>query len=425
MPSASFPLISAAEAEAILLALVTPPGPDQAEIVPLAAALGRVLATPLAASQPLPPWDNAAMDGYALRAAEVSQASPDHPARLTLGEVIAAGAVPQQPLAPGQAARLFTGSMLPAGADTVVMQEVTRVVGNQVEIFTSPSLGQFVRQRGSFYQPGSPLLSAGLPIGAPELALLATAQWAQVPVLPRPRVAILSTGNELVEVGSPLQPGQIVDANQPALVALVQRAGAVPLALGRVPDQSAALGLAIATAQPQADLILSSGGVSVGDFDYVDSVLRELGATLWITAVAVKPGKPLTVATLPRPHGAPPLLYLGLPGNPVSALVCFWRFVEPALRKQAGLSCGWSPEWVWATTDQPLAAGGDRETYLWGNLSAGQEDYRFNLAPGSHNSANLVNLAGSNALAVVPTGTTHIPGQSRVRVMVVRRIARI
>ncbi|MFM7324335.1 MAG: gephyrin-like molybdotransferase Glp, partial [Nodosilinea sp.] len=352
------PPISAAEAEARLLALITPPGPQQAEIVPLAAALGRVLATPLRASQPLPPWDNSAMDGYALRAAEVGQASPDQPARLTLGEVIAAGAVPQQPLGPGQAARLFTGSILPPGADTVVMQEVTRVVGNQVEIFAPPPLGQFVRRRGSFYQPGNLLLPAGLRIGAPELALLASAQWAQVPVLPRPRVAILSTGNELVEVGSPLQPGQIVDAIQPALVALVQRTGAVPLPLGCIADQPQALRTAILCAQPQADLILSSGGVSVGDFDYVDSVLRELGATLWITSVAVKPGKPLTVATLPRPNGAPPLLYLGLPGNPVSALVCFWRFVEPALRKQAGLSQGWSPEWVWATTDQPLAAGG-------------------------------------------------------------------
>jgi molybdopterin molybdotransferase len=422
MHPASSPLISVAEAEARLMALVTPPGPQRAEVVPLAQALGRVLATPLTAPQPIPPWDNAAMDGYALRAAAVSQASPDQPARLTLGEVIAAGAVPQQPLAPGQAARLFTGSMLPPGADTVVMQEVTRVVGNQVEIFTPPPLGQFVRRRGSFYQPGSPLLPAGLAISAPELALLASAQWAQVPVLPRPRVAILSTGNELVEVGSPLQPGQIVDANQPALVALVQGAGAVPLPLGRVPDQATALESAIATALPQADMILSSGGVSVGDFDYVDSVLRELGATLWITAVAVKPGKPLTVATLPRPDGAPPLLYLGLPGNPVSALVCFWRFVEPALRKQAGLSRGWSPQWVWATPDQPLTAGGDRETYLWGHLSPGEEGYRFNLAPGSHNSANLVNLAGSNALAVVPVGTTHIPGQTRVRVMVVGRI---
>lgn len=415
------PLISAAEAEARLLALVIPPGPERAEMVPLAEALGRVLATPLSASQPLPPWDNSAMDGYALRAVEVGQASPDQPARLTLGEVIAAGAVPQQPLASGQAARLFTGSMLPPGADTVVMQEVTRLVGNQVEIFAPPPLGQFVRRRGSFYQPGSPLLSAGLLIGAPELALLASTQWAQVPVLPRPRVAILSTGNELVEVGSPLQPGQIVDANQPALVALVQRAGSVPLPLGCIADQPQALRTAILRAQPQADLILSSGGVSVGDFDYVDSVLRELGATLWITSVAVKPGKPLTIATLPRPNGAPPLLYLGLPGNPVSALVCFWRFVEPALRKQAGFSRGWSPEWVWATTDQPLAAGGDRETYLWGNLSPGEEGYRFSLAPGSHNSANLVNLAGSNALAVVPTGTIHIPGQSRVRVMVVGR----
>lgn len=417
-------MVPAAEAEAIILALATPlDRADAVETVALGAATGRILAQPVTGALDMPHWDNSAMDGYAVRYADVAQASADHPVALALTETIPAGKPPTQPVAPGQAARILTGSMMPSGADTVVMQEVTQGQDNRVLILEAPHLGQFVRHRGSFYQAGQPLMAAGTALGGPELAVLAAAQCVNVPVFRRLRVAILSTGDELVNPETPLQPGQIVDSNQYALAALVQAAGAEPIPLGIVPDQPEALAAAIQSALAQADVILSSGGVSVGDFDYVDRILTDLGATLHIRSVAVRPGKPLTVATFPAADQPSPVLYFGLPGNPVSALVSFWRFVEPALRKRSGLKENWSPKFVEAVTQHPLKGGGPREIYLWGRLSpnpANPSRYDFALAGGSHSSGNLVNLAGANALAVVPVGTEILPQGEVVRVMVVR-----
>jgi molybdopterin molybdotransferase len=414
-------MLSADQAAAKILALVEAP-PAAIEQVALEAAAGRVLAAPIPSPLDFPHWDNSAMDGYAVRWADVQGASTATPVTLTVTESIPAGRSPTLPVHPGQAARILTGSMLPPGADTVVIQEVTQRQGDAVMILEAPEPQQFVRHQGSFCRAGEPLLGAGLAIGGPELAVLASAQSLRVPVFPQPRVAILSTGDELVTPEQPLGPGQIVDSNQYALAALVRQAGAIALPLGIVPDRPEALRQAIAAALAQADVIISSGGVSVGDYDYVDEILADLGATLHIRAVAVKPGKPLTVATLPPGQGSTPL-YFGLPGNPVSALVTFLRFVAPALRKRSGLATGWGPGCVSATTTQPLTAGGQRETYLWGRLTLGPEGHRFSLAAGSHNSANLINLAGTNALAVVPVGTTAIPAGAAVTVMVVNGAA--
>lgn len=424
-------MIPVADAEALILDRTVPLSPERdREWVDLTAAMGRILAQTVTSDLDFPHWDNSAMDGYAVRYGDVQTAVAADPVRLTVVEEIPAGTVPQRSLASGEAARILTGSMLPAGADTVVIQEVTERQGETVVIREAPKPGQFVRSQGSFYQAGHPLLAQGLPLGAPEIAVLAAAQQTQVPVYRRLRVAILSTGSELVTADRPLQPGQIVDSNQYALAALVQQAGAVPLCLGIVPDQPEALRTAIATALTQADIILSSGGVSVGDYDYVDQILAELGATLAIRAVAIQPGKPLTFATFSAPSGdavaAPnstssPVLYFGLPGNPVSALVSFWRFVEPAMRKAAGFPQGWRPVFVTATTRQDLQSGGKRETYLWGQLTAIAGGYDFSLAPGSRSSGNLINLAGINALGVVPIGQTVIPAGSPVQVMVVGR----
>lgn len=418
-------MVPAAEAEAKILALATPlDGPQAMEQVSLGAATGRILAQPVTGGLDMPHWDNSAMDGYAVRHQDVAQASADQPVTLTLTETIPAGKPPTQPVAPGQAARILTGSMMPEGSDTVVMQEVTQRRDDRVLILEAPPPGQFVRHRGSFYQAGQPLMAAGTALGGPELAVLAAAQCVQVPVFRRLRVAILSTGDELVNPETPLEPGKIVDSNQYALAALVQAAGAEPVRMGLVPDQPDALAAAIQSALAQADVILSSGGVSVGDFDYVDRILADLGATLHIRSVAVRPGKPLTVATVPR--GGDPsasALYFGLPGNPVSALVSFWRFVEPALRKMSGLKEGWPPQFVEAVTQHPLKGGGPREIYLWGRLSPKAEtpsQYTFALAGGSHSSGNLVNLAGANALAVIPVGTERLPEGAIVQVMVVR-----
>jgi molybdopterin molybdotransferase len=351
------------------------------------------------------------MDGYAVRYEDVQTVTAEHPRELALTETIPAGRSPTLPLGPGQAARILTGSMMPVGADTIVIQEVTQREGDRVLVLEAPEPQQFVRHRGSFCRVGDALMAPGLAIGGPELAALAAAQCLQVPVFRQPRVAILSTGDELVTPETPLQPGQIVDSNQYALAALVRQAGGVPLPLGIVPDRPQALRAAIESALSQADLVVSSGGVSVGDYDYVDEILH-------IRSVAVKPGKPLTVATFPAEAEVAPL-YFGLPGNPVSALVTFWRFVAPALRKRSGLGTGWGPVFVPAITGHALRAGGPRETYLWGHLKPTAQGYEFTLAGGGHNSGNLINLAGTNALAVVPLGTTLIPAGEPVQVMVV------
>ncbi|MEA5450266.1 gephyrin-like molybdotransferase Glp [Leptolyngbya sp. CCNP1308] len=409
-------MLPAAEAEAKILDLM--PLPTEVELVSLNTCLGRVLAKAIPSPLDFPHWDNSAMDGYAVRYEDVQGASAGQPKVLTLTETIPAGRSPQLLVGPGQAARILTGSMLPAGADTIVIQEVTQREGDRVLVLETPAPQQFVRHKGSFCRAGDLLMAPGLSIGGPELAVLASAQCLQVPVFPQPRVAILSTGDELVMPDAPLQPGQIVDSNQYALAALVRQAGAVPLPLGIVPDQPQALRAAIQSALAQADVIVSSGGVSVGDYDYVDEILAELGATLHIRSVAVKPGKPLTVATFPAEGGAAPL-YFGLPGNPVSALVTFWRFVAPALRKRSGLATSWGPTFVPATTRDALKAGGQRETYLWGKLTATPQGYEFGLAGGGHNSGNLINLAGTNALAAVPVGTKLIPAGATVSVMVV------
>jgi molybdopterin molybdotransferase len=395
-------MLSVAAAESLILDL-THPLSDQ-ETVGLLTALQRILATEVTCDRDFPYWDNSAMDGYAVRVEDLQDYSPETPTILEVITEIPAGTAPQQTLQPGQAARLFTGSMMPSGADTVVMQEHTQRQGRQVRILQQPQPQAFVRHQGDYYQAGSPLLAQGTILNAPEIAVLATAQCTQIPVYRRPVVAILSTGSELIAPDQLLQPGQIIDSNRYALAALVQQTGAEVQLIDTVGDQPADVKAAIQEAL-NADLVISSGGVSVGDYDFVDQTLAELGAKIHIQAVAVKPGKPLTVATVPAPsaHAGRSVLYFGLPGNPVSALVSFWRFVQPALRKLSGQSQGWKPTFVQARSEHELCISGQRETYLWGQLRLVEGFYAFSLAGGSHSSGNLMNLIQTSGLAVLTT----------------------
>lgn len=413
-------MLPANQAEAIILDLVQPlDGKRHVEDVTLLTAIERILAAPVVSELNFPHWDNSAMDGYAVRYEDVKHSSAEAPVVLKIVEEISAGRSPKRQLKSGQAARIFTGAVMPSGADTVVMQEQTRREGDRVFILAAPKPKDFVRHGASFYQAGTPLMSPGIMIQPSELAVLAAAQCTQVKVYRRPRVAILSTGDELVKPDQPLQLGQIVDSNQYALVALVAQTGAEPFNLGIFPDKPATLKSAISQAIATADVVLSSGGVSVGDYDYVEQILAELGAKIHIRAVAVKPGKPLTFATFAATSATnhKPVLYFGLPGNPVSALVSFWRFVQPALRKLSGLAYNWGPMFVNAIAQQNLHADGKRETYLWGQLHLVDGKHEFHLARGSHSSGNLIGLVQTNGLAVIPIGDTLISKGSQVQVL--------
>ncbi len=422
------PMLSVNDAEAIILNLVQP---LDTEVVDLLAADGRILAKPVSSQLDFPHWDNSAMDGYAVRYEDVKDCSAENPAVLEIVEEIKAGYQPQSTIQQGQAARILTGAVMPVGADTVVMQEVTRREENRVFIQAASKPQEFVRHRASYYQAGTQLLPTGIILNAPEIAVLAAAQCTRLEVFRKPIVAILSTGDELISVDQPLQPGQIVDSNQYALAVLVRQSGAEPLMLGIVKDEPVALEQAVAYAIANADMVLSSGGVSVGDYDYVEQILESLGGEIRIRAVAMKPGKPLTVATFPigdgcEGGGTPPLrgriadspLYFGLPGNPVAALVTFWRFVQPAIKKRAGLAVGWEPRFVKARSRHELRSDGKRETYFWGQMFLSKEGvYEFQKAPGSHSSGNLINLALTNSLAVLPVGQTLVPAGEQVLVI--------
>lgn len=401
-------MLSVREAESIVLNLAQPLDSQRdAETVDLLAASGRVLAATVTGSLDFPYWDNSAMDGYAVRFADVENCSADKPVALDIIEDIPAGYQPQHTVQPGQAARIFTGAVMPAGADTVVMQEETRREGDRIFILVSPEKPQaFVRHKGAFYQAGMPLLNPGTVINASEMAVLATAQCIQVPVYRRLRVAIFSTGDELISPDQSLSPGKLVDSNQYALTVLLSQMGFKVIRFGIVPDRESELKEAISRAVATADVVLSTGGVSVGEYDYVEKILADLGGEIHIRAVAIKPGKPLTVAAFKRsdsPIATQDCLYFGLPGNPVSALVCCWRFVIPALRKISGLGAdAWGPELVRARCSVELRSQGKRETYVWGKLHLVAGLWEFEPASGSQNSANLINLAYTTGLAVLP-----------------------
>lgn len=413
-------MLPISQAEAIILDLVQPLDEERdGEVVSLLTAIERILAAPVVSKLDFPHWDNSAMDGYAVRYEDVQHCNEDQPRVLEIVEEIQAGRSPQCTVEPGQAARILTGAVMPAGADTVVMQEQTLREGDRVTILAAPQARAFVRHQAAFYQAGTPLLSPGVMLQATQLAVLAAVQCNQLKVYRRPRVAILSTGDELVKPDQHLQLGQIVDSNQYALTALVTQTGAEPWQMGIVPDQPKALKKAITQAIASSDVVLSSGGVSVGDYDYVEQILESLGAKIHIRAVGMKPGKPLTVAKFAASAATnhKPVLYFGLPGNPVSALVCFWRFVQPAMKKLSGLAHSWGPVFIEARSQHDLYSDGKRETYLWGQLHLVNGKYEFHLAGGSHNSGNLINLAQTNGLAVLPVGQTFIPAGEQVQVL--------
>lgn len=313
-------MLSVAEARGRIFERVRP---LEAEEVSLGHALGRFLAGAVAAGRGLPPFDNSAMDGFAVRAADL-------PGELAVAGAIAAGAAPDALLAPGTALRIMTGAPMPRGADAVVMREEADDRGDRV-LFTRPAApGQHVRRAGEDIARGAEVLAAGARVGPGEIAALASLGHAAVRVGRRPRLVILSTGDELCRLGGTPRPGQIISSNEHALAAQAIEAGAEVLGAHLVPDDRAATEAALAAAQG-CDLLVTSGGVSVGDHDHVRAAMEAVGIAIDFWKVAMRPGKPVTFGV--APGGA---LCFGLPGNPVSSLVSFELFVRPTLLALAG-----------------------------------------------------------------------------------------
>ncbi len=290
---------------------------------------GQVLAVDILAAEDIPAFANSAMDGYAVRAADLAGASRDRPGRLRVRAFVPAGTVPERKVVSGEAARIMTGAMLPAGADAVVMIEETDGGTEEVAVYRSVRNGENIRPRGEAAQRGEVVIPRGTEIGAAETAMLAALGHTSARVIRRPRVALLSTGDELVPPDRTPAPGQIRDSNRYGLLALVAALGAIPVDLGLVGDDAAEIHARVAQGLEIADCLVTSGGVSVGDVDLTKRVLAEFGA-IHSYRVAMKPGMPQSFGLA----GGKPVF--GLPGNPVSSLVVFDQFVRPALLKMAG-----------------------------------------------------------------------------------------
>jgi len=384
-----------------------------AERIPLAVSACRVLAETICATLDLPAFDNSSMDGFAVRAADIAGAERNRPVELQVVGDLPAGQVAQQALGNGEAMRVMTGAPLPAGADAVIPVEETDIESLQtgaaaplrVKIYRSAAIGENVRPRGQDARAGEVLLEKGRLLRAREIGLLAMVGVSQVLVYRKPKVAVLSTGNELTPVGQPLQPGKIYDSNSHVLAVLISRFHGEALFKGVVPDNEEAIQACLDESVAEgADLILSSGGVSVGAFDYVRSVVEKFGhLTIW--RVNMRPGKPIAFGSY---RGVP---FIGLPGNPVSAFVGFEVFVRPVLAKMSGMSA-WCRRTHRVKTLDELTSDG-RESYLRAFVWQEQDEWKARLV-GHQGSGNLRSLVEANALLLVPSGVKSLPIGSEV-----------
>lgn len=393
-------MLTVAQAQAIVL---THARPLPAEVLSLGpAVLGQVLAEDVASDLDMPPWDKSLMDGYAVRAADLASGQ----ATLDVIEEVMAGQVPRRSVGPGQATRIMTGAPLPAGADAVVMVEHTRLgSSNRVEIDNCVlKPGQNVLPRGREMREGEIVLRAGTVLRPQELGLLASVGRTAARLIPRPRVAVLSTGDEVVEAPEAPGPGQIRNGNGPMLTAQARRAGAAVQYLGIARDRLDSLRPLVAQGL-NADVLVLSGGVSAGKLDLVPGVLAEQGVTAHFHRVEMKPGKPVLFGTRSSliatgEHSVERLVF-GLPGNPVSALVCFELFVRPALRQMAGRAAG--PRLVEARLREDFPYRTDRPTYHPARLELDEAGWVVQPVPW-FGSPDLKAIAQANAFVLLPAG---------------------
>lgn len=373
-------------------------------------ALGVVAAAEIRAGEPVPPFANSAMDGYAVRAADTEGASPDAPVPLRVVGELPAGSAPSMPVGPGQAVRIMTGAPVPEGADAIAIVERTEAEDDTVLVFGEARAGDHVRAAGGDVRAGDVVVPAGTVLGPAYLGVLASLGIRSFPAFPRARVGVLSTGDELVGSATPgpLPPGRIRDANRPMLLASAERAGCVPVDLGTVGDDEDAIAERIDTAAETCDALLTSGGVSVGVYDHVRAVLERLGDMSW-WQVAIKPAKPLAFGTIrDRP-------VFGLPGNPVSSLVSFELFARPALLLMMGHRDRFRPE-VDAVAATDFTRRWDGKTHF-DRVRVRRDGAGYVAARSGAQASNVLTAtASANGLAVLPDGDGVREGE-RLRVI--------
>ncbi len=389
------------QALAQILAATSPLSPERVEV---AEAVGRALVGDVRAHRTLPPWDNSAMDGYAVRSADVQTA----PVTLRVTQTVTAGSRAKAPVGPGEAARIMTGAPLPEGADAVVMQERCRRDGEAVTVLEPAVRGGFVRAAGEDARAGDLLLPAGTPLGIPEASLLWAQGLLEVEVPRRPKVAILSSGDELCrpeEAGGEL----IVDTNSPQLALCVGRAGGRPKVLGIAPDDKDAVTALIARGLSSADVVLTSAGVSVGERDFVQDALRTLGVDIHFWRVGIKPGKPLLFGTRGK------TLVFGLPGNPASSLVTYELFVRPALQRLLGHpQPGW--RFVSGRAEVPLKKPSGLVHYLRAGATFRAGDL-WASPLSTQTSGALRSLTHASHLIVLPADTERVEAGERISLL--------
>ena len=399
--------VSVDEAREIILAAVRPLGSEK---VALPESLGRVLAETASSPWDIPPLDNSAMDGFAVRAADVSGASGDNPVSLDVLEDLPAGHIAGQPVRPGTAIRIMTGAPIPDGADAVVRVEDTEEAGRKVQILVAAEAGLNIRPAGEDVSAGQKVIEEGTPLTPAAVGMLAGVGRASVRVTQRPRVAVLSTGDELVDVDGDRSGGKIIATNTYCLAAQVSEAGAVPMTLPIAPDRRDVIEQRFREAMG-CDVIISSGGVSVGDYDFIKEVLDRLGNEMKFWRVAIKPGHPLAFGIL----GGKPTF--GLPGNPVSCMVSFEQFVRPALRKMMGYRDLFRPV-IRARLGERLRHKPGRRNFFRARVTRTPGGFAV-ITAGSQSSGVLLSMVQANGLLIFPEDKAELPEGSEVDVQII------
>lgn len=370
-------------------------------------SLGLVLAEDVVSELDIPPFDNSAMDGFALLASDTVAATESVPAVLRITETVQAGKVPRQTVIPGTAVKIMTGAPVPSGADAVIQVEQTRETDGKVHILRPVKPGENIRRAGEDLTKGTVALAAGTLIRPAEIGLLASLGNARVKIYPRPRVAILSTGEELVEIDEPMVPGKIRNSNTYSLIAQVLTCGAEPVSLGIARDTVEDT-IAKVKEGLNCDVLLTTGGVSVGEYDFVKEVLEELGAELKFWSVAQKPGKPLAFWLI---ESKP---VFGLPGNPVATMVCFEEYVRPLLLKMMGKTRLFRPE-VEAVLVNDLKKKPGRVHFVRVVVEQ-KEGVFYATSTGPQGSGILSSMSQANGLALIPKDVTQIKAGEKVKV---------